>query len=85
MTATTISDKEFEQDFAKAKEVAKNGPVFIAENGLRAYVLVSIEQFYALSTQSKTLVDALAMPGVEEIDIEFSRIGDEFPIAPDLS
>jgi hypothetical protein len=82
---TTFTNKEFEQGIGKAKKATKNGPVFITEQRSLAYVLLSIEEYSRLTRKGRSLAESLAMPGIEEIDFEPPRVGDEFPVPPDLS
>ena len=70
---------------SRTQKAAKRGPVFITDRGRPAHVLLSIEEYQKLKGKQKTIVDMLAMPGIEEIEFEPPRIGDEFRIAPDLS
>jgi prevent-host-death family protein len=70
MTITTITSREFNQDASRAKQAAKTGPVFITDRGRPAHVLLSIEEYHRLTSQQTSIVDMLAMPGVEDIDFE---------------
>jgi prevent-host-death family protein len=72
--AVTLSSREFNQDTARAKRAAKNGPVFITDRGKPSHVLMSIEEFERLkqreSSQKKkprNLAEALAdkRPGAD--------------------
>ena len=70
MTITTLSSREFNQDVGKAKKAAKNGPVFITDRGRPAHVLLTIEDYQNLTSDASSIIDLLAMPGVEDIDFE---------------
>ncbi len=70
MTITTLSSRELNHDVTKAKKAAKEGPVFITDRGKPAHVLLSFEEYQKLTQQRRNIADALAMPGVE--DIEFN-------------
>lgn len=70
MTITTVSSRELNQDVTRAKKATENGPVFITDRGKPAHVLLSIEEYQRLTHQRRNIADALAMPGVA--DIEFS-------------
>lgn len=74
MTITTVSSREFNQDTAKAKKAARRGPVFITDRGRPAHVLLSIEQYEALSGPSSSIVDLLAVPGAESIRFDPPRL-----------
>jgi prevent-host-death family protein len=67
MNITTLSSREFNQDTSKAKKAALRGPVFITDRGRPAHVLLSIEQYEAITGSSASIIDLLALPGVENI------------------
>lgn len=85
MKITTFSSREFNQAASRAKKAAKRGPVFITDRGQPAHVLLSIEEYRKITGKSKSILDLLAMPKVGEIDVEFPRMGDDFPGPVDLS
>ncbi|CAB3975113.1 prevent-host-death protein [Burkholderia cenocepacia] len=80
MTITTLSSRELNQDVAKAKNAAQDGPVFITDRGRTTHVLLSFEEYQRLTQQRSNIADALAMPGVE--DIEFAPPRVEIGIKP---
>jgi PHD/YefM family antitoxin component YafN of YafNO toxin-antitoxin module len=86
-TITTFSSKEFEQNPSPAKRAAKDGPVFIADHGFYAYVLLTMEEYRKITGKRESILDLLAMPEIAEIDpdFEFPRMGDEFPRPADWS
>jgi prevent-host-death family protein len=71
MAITTLSSRDLNQDVSRAKKAAKNGPVFITDRGKPAHVLLSIEEYQRLTGQHRSLVAALSMPGIADIEIEF--------------
>jgi prevent-host-death family protein len=73
MRITKLSSREFNQDTAKAKQAAKRGPVFITDRGRPAHVLLTIEDYERLASGSASIVDLLAMPGVDEVEFEAPR------------
>lgn len=73
MTVTTVSSREFNQDVAHAKRAAEHGPVFITDRGKPAHVLLSIEEYRRLTGRRRNIVEALSMPGLADIEIEFPR------------
>ncbi|AET89783.1 prevent-host-death family protein [Burkholderia sp. YI23] len=73
MTITTLSSRELNQDVTRAKKATKDGPVFITDRGRPAHVLLSIEEYQRLAGNKRNLVDALSMPGLADIDVEFPR------------
>lgn len=81
---TTLTSREFNQDTVGAKKAAAAGPVFITDRGRPARVLLSIERYQALTGQSASIADLLAMPEAVNIDFEASCAGDTYRSA-DLS
>ena len=73
MTATTVTSREFDRDAARAKRDAKAGPVFITDRGRPACVLLSIEDYRRLAGGRRSLLDMLAMPGLDDIGFEPPR------------
>ncbi len=84
MTITTLSSREFNQDASGAKKAAKNGPVFITDRGRPAHVLLTIEEYQKMTSGSASIIDMLAMPGVEDVEFEPPRAGNLYRSA-DLS
>ncbi|MFT4190175.1 MAG: type II toxin-antitoxin system Phd/YefM family antitoxin [Comamonas sp.] len=74
MTMTTLSSRELNQDIGRAKRAALEGPVFITDRGKPAHVLLSIEEYRRLTGGRRTLAEALAMPGVADIDFDPPKI-----------
>lgn len=66
---TTLSSREFNQHTSRAKKAARKGPVFITDRGRPAHVLLTIEDYQAMTRGPMTLAEALAQP--EGADIEF--------------
>lgn len=83
MTITTLSSREANQDIGRAKRAAADGPVFITDRGRPAHVLLSIVDYRRLTANRRNIVDALSMPGLDDIDIEFPRARD-FPRPAEL-
>ena len=81
MTITTLTSRELNQDIARAKRAAKSGPVFITDRGKPAHVLLCIEDYRRLAGDRRSLVEALSMTGLAEIDLEPPRIRIESPAA----
>lgn len=73
MTITTVSSRELNHDLGRAKKASKSGPVFITDRGKPVHVLLSFENYQRLTQQKRSIADALSMPGVEDIDFEFSK------------
>ncbi len=62
MSITTLTSRELNQDVARAKKAARNGPVFITDRGRPVHVLLSIEEYQRLTRQKRRIADALALP-----------------------
>lgn len=73
MTITTLSSREFNQDTSRAKKAATEGPVFITDRGKPAHVLLSIEEYQRITGRHRNIVEALSMPGLSDIQVEFPR------------
>jgi prevent-host-death family protein len=84
MTMTSLSSREFNQDTGRAKKAAEKGPVFITDRGRPAHVLLSIEEYRRLAGSRRKITDLLAMPGIDEIELDIPTVRDE-PRAADLT
>jgi prevent-host-death family protein len=73
MTITTLSSREFQQNANQAQKAARGGPVFITNRGRPAHVLLSYKEYMRITNQRRNIVDALSMPGIEDIAIEIPR------------
>ncbi|EOS92853.1 type II toxin-antitoxin system Phd/YefM family antitoxin [Erwinia tracheiphila] len=73
MTVTTLTSRELNQDIGRAKKAAKSGPVFITSRGKPVHVLLTFEEYKALTKQRRNIADSLAMPGIADIDFEAPR------------
>lgn len=76
MGITTISSRDFNQDTSRAKKASSSGPVFITDRGKPAHVLLSMEEYQRLSGQRRSIVDALSMPGLADIEFDPPRSRD---------
>lgn len=74
MTITTLSSRELNQDVTRAKKATKSGPVFITDRGKPAHVLLSFEDYQRLTRQRRNIADALAMPGIADVEFEAPRV-----------
>ena len=75
MTETTLTRREFNQDTSRAKKAARKGPVFIADRGRPAYVLLTIEDYQRLTGGNLSLLEAVAQTGASDFDFEPLRLG----------
>lgn len=76
MTVTTLSSREFNQAASEAKKAANKGPVFITDRGRPAHVLMSMELYQRLTGSSHKIADLLAMPGIEDVELEIPLLRD---------
>jgi prevent-host-death family protein len=70
MTITTLSSRELNHDLGRAKKAALDGPVVITDRGKPAHVLLSYADYLRLSGKRRTLLEALSMPGMEDIEFD---------------
>ncbi len=70
MSITTVSSRSFQQTASEAQKAARTGPVVITNRGRPAQVLLSYEAYQRLAGARRSIVEALAMPGLSDIDLE---------------
>lgn len=81
MATHYFTSREFNQDTARAKRAAAEGPVFITDRGEPSHVLLSIEEYRRLAGRGgQSIADLLWMPGAEDIELEIPPRND--PIRP---
>ncbi len=73
MAITTLSSRELNHDVGSAKKAARQGPVIITDRGKPSHVLMTYEDFQRLSGRGRSLAEALAMPGLSDIDFDPPR------------
>ncbi len=76
MTITTLSSRQFNQDASKAKKAAEAGPVFITDRGRPAHVLLTFNEYKKITGRRIKIADLLAMPGIEDIELDIPRLRD---------
>ncbi|MBB3350121.1 prevent-host-death protein [Rhizobium sp. L9] len=74
MSVTRLSSRELNHDVSRAKKAAQNGPVIITDRGKPSHVLMTYDEFERLTGKPRSLVDALSMPGLSNIDFEVPRV-----------
>ena len=74
--ATTFSSREFNQDTGKAKNAAKDGPVFITDRGRPSHVLLTIEEYRKLTSTEGSIADLLFMPGAADVEFDPLHLDD---------
>jgi prevent-host-death family protein len=73
MSITTLSSREFQQNANQAQKATQSGPVFITKRGRPVTVLLSFEEYQRITGKHRSIVEALSMPGLSDIDVEFPR------------
>jgi PHD/YefM family antitoxin component YafN of YafNO toxin-antitoxin module len=74
MTMSSLSSRELNHDVSSAKKAAQNGPVIITDRGKPSHVLMTYDEFERLSGRRRSLIEALSMPGLSEIDFAPERV-----------
>ena len=73
---STLTSREFNHDTDRAMKEALNGPVFIADRGKPSHVLLSYEEYKAMTKKTKTIGEMLSMDGVEDIEFTPGKVTD---------
>lgn len=84
MAITTLTSRELNHDLGRAKRAARLGPVVITDRGKPAHVLLSYADYQRLAGERRSLVAALAMPGLSGIELGAPRATIALEV-PDLS
>lgn len=71
---TTLSSRELNHDVSSAKKAAQKGPVVITDRGRPSHVLLTYDEFQRMSGKQPSLINALSMPGLSEIDFLPERV-----------
>jgi PHD/YefM family antitoxin component YafN of YafNO toxin-antitoxin module len=82
---TTMSAREFNQDVSKAKKAASDGLVFVTDRGRPSHVLLTIAEYQSIAGTDASIIDLLAMPAAESIEIDIPRLGGPVANAVDFS
>jgi prevent-host-death family protein len=69
----TMTSREANQDFSRAKRAAKTGPVIITERGRPANVLLSYEEYRRLVGKPSSILERLAEPRSEDIELDLPK------------
>jgi prevent-host-death family protein len=73
MNTSILTSRAFNQDVSKAKKAAKVGPVIITDRSKPSHVLMTYDDFVRLTGKRRSLAEALAMPGLSDIDFDPQR------------
>lgn len=66
----TYTSRQFNQDAGAAKKAAEAGPVIITDRGRPAHVLLTYADYKRLAGGGARIADLLAMPGVEDAELD---------------
>lgn len=64
-----MTSREFNQDTARAKREAKNGPVFVTDRGRPTHVLLTVDEYERMKGPKLTVAEAFYWPGADEVDL----------------
>ena len=78
---STLTSREFNQDTGRAKKEALNGPVYITDRGKPSHVLLSYEEYKAMTEKKATIGELLSMDGVEDIEFAPGKVNDQAIVA----
>ena len=73
MPITRVTSRELNQHIGRAKRAAHSGPVFITNRGRPVHVLLSFEDYQRLVGRSRSIMEALSMPGLADIDFQAAQ------------
>jgi prevent-host-death family protein len=78
MKTTIMNSREFNQQVSRAKRAALEGPVFITDRGVEAFVLQSIEDYRASTHKTQNLLDLLSLSDSDgmDFDVAIPRLGE---------
>lgn len=79
MPTTTLTSREANQDFSRAKRAAKLGPVIITERGKPAQVLMNYDEYLRMSGPKRSILDRPAIAGMDEIEFEIEPRAKDLP------
>jgi PHD/YefM family antitoxin component YafN of YafNO toxin-antitoxin module len=65
---THFTSREFNQSTSKAKKDSLSGPVFFTDRGKPSHVLLSYGEYERITSDSESIVQALSMPGLSDVD-----------------
>jgi len=74
--STTLTSRDFNQDVSRAKRAADQGPVVITDRGKPAYVLMRHDAYQKLTRSGPSILELLAMPGMEDIEFDPPKLVD---------
>jgi len=78
MSATKLTVTEVNQNFSRARNALRDGPVIITERGEPAFVLMTYDAFRQRQEGAPTLLERIDLPGTEDVDFDPPRLGPSF-------
>ena len=66
----TMTSREANQDFSRAKRAAEDGPVLITDRGRPSRVLLTYDEYRRLSGETKNILETLAAPETAHVDLD---------------
>jgi prevent-host-death family protein len=79
----TITSREANQFFGKAKRAAEKGPVTITDRGRPAFVLMKYEEYRRLAGPRRSIADLLNHEATKDLEFEPARMRDGWLHATD--
>jgi prevent-host-death family protein len=73
-----MTSREFNQDTARAKREAKDGPVFVTDRGRPTHVLLTVEDYERLQKR-RSILDALYDPASAHFDLPLPERSRDVP------
>lgn len=68
----SVTSEAFSRDVSAAKRAARDEPVFVTEHGDPAFVLLSIDEYQALTGSGQSVQQMFSqLPKTDAIDVEF--------------
>ena len=78
---STFTSRDFNREPGRIKRAAAHGPVVITARSKPALVVLAFADYKKLSGKRPSLLDALSMPGLADIDFN-PTLPESFPVAP---
>jgi len=79
----TITSREANQFFGKAKRAAEEGPVTITDRGRPAFVLMKYDEYRRLTEPRRSIADLLNHEATKDLEFEPARMRDGWLHAAD--
>lgn len=73
MAETILTSREANQDFSRAERASKAGPVIITERGKPTLVLLSYDDYRRLTGAEPNILDLLAMPSSDAVELDLPK------------